>query len=211
MKHTNNNVARTTAVMDVDTEWEILDAYRSWLLDNISESEDAEGCRFFDGLLEEVRRDWKEVIDEWAEHDGGINYEPNGDGSYDVRVNCGVNLSPAEETEKEDEETELEEGSEHPHEHNESDTVLLDHHGECHRTHHRISSESDDEEELAWLAFIDASASVPRALPSTSQKIPSFESVPLAMRLMSLGSSVDREYDTSQHGRVVSATEDDLG
>ena len=115
MKHTNNDVARTTALMDVDTEWEILDAFRTWLLDSISESVDAEGCRLFDGLLDEVRRDWKELLDEWAEYYGGINYEPNEDGSYNVRVNCGMDISPAEEREERNGETEVEVGSEHPH------------------------------------------------------------------------------------------------
>lgn len=73
MKHTNNNVARTTAFVDVDTKWEYLDAYRSWLLDNTSEFGDAEGCKYFDGLLEEVGRDRKELFYEWTEHDEGAS------------------------------------------------------------------------------------------------------------------------------------------
>lgn len=70
VKFTNNDVARATEIMDVDTEVELLQEYSDWVAANANNAEfedDSERAAFFDRLRSEVMFDLREVRTEWQD------------------------------------------------------------------------------------------------------------------------------------------------
>lgn len=188
LKYTGGDVAQTTDIMDVDTEFDLLIEYHGWIHSNAHSSDvGSESRHFFEGLWKEVRRDKDDVIHEWEGFDGGIIYRRCEDETYTVdcwtpdfqsvgsrskdRVNIADNATDRSISPSYLSDSKI----------NNLTVVLPDH---LLTEHNPISSPTDEAEELAWLASLDASA---RDTASVPQRIARrVEPTPLALRLVSL-------------------------
>lgn len=61
MEYTGRNIVRTTEIMDVFTEVELIGDYFAWVLTNCNEAEDEESASFFGKLRKELLDDLREV------------------------------------------------------------------------------------------------------------------------------------------------------
>lgn len=86
LKWTNGDVARTTDIMDVDTEFDLLWEYKGWAEDHAHSAVDSESRKFFEGLGLEVGRDCHVVWREWRGLGGGVYFKRNEDGTYTVNT-----------------------------------------------------------------------------------------------------------------------------
>ena len=84
LEHTGGDVAKTTDIMDVDTEEWLLAEYCRWAGDTARSADDNESRKFFMGLRTEVFRDWGDVWDEWRDREDGIEIVRNEDGTYRI-------------------------------------------------------------------------------------------------------------------------------
>ena len=83
LKYTCGDVARTTTILDLSVEWDLLDMYHDWIASNVQEArieDDDIRAEFFEGLDEEVLRDWGEVREEYWEL--GIEEVRRADGTW---------------------------------------------------------------------------------------------------------------------------------
>ena len=68
--------------MDVDTEYDILSEYITWIEDSSDGTVDTESQKFLQDLLKEVAGDCFDMFFQWKDLEGGVLYRKNEDGSY---------------------------------------------------------------------------------------------------------------------------------
>lgn len=99
MKHTNNDVAETTRILDIDAELDLLEVYRSWvggqmynaMMQETGPDHVSEQSIFFAGLNEEIWRDLKEMVLEFQNLQ--IGWRQASEGQHQVVHENGPYLS----------------------------------------------------------------------------------------------------------------------
>lgn len=81
LAYTRTHLAKTTRLMDIDLEWDLLDTYTVWIAGNVGNASSREGREFFYGLEEEATPDFHITQQEWT-NDGALSFVKNDDGSY---------------------------------------------------------------------------------------------------------------------------------
>lgn len=61
LKYLDNDAAKTTAIMDLDTETDILDEYCQWIRDSFNSTLEPESRKFLRSLWREVDGDFNDV------------------------------------------------------------------------------------------------------------------------------------------------------
>lgn len=208
LKWTNGDVARTTDIMDIDTEFGLLSEYWCWAGDNAESAVNSESRQFFKGLHQELYRDCNFVFDEWGSLGGVIVYKLNKDGTYRAERLYLSDSSP-EDSSSEHRDNIPDNASNRsisppPSGDFNSNSIIstLPRHPVA--EHNRISSPKDEAEELAWLDSLDASPST----PTTTDLAQQFDGRPLAVRLMSLRSITATDKPT--HDEMEAGKGDDL-
>lgn len=82
LKYLDNDVARTTGVMDLGTELGILDEYRQWIADSFFSTVDSESQKFLHGLWRRVDGDFCDMLYQAKNLEGGVYLVRNEDGTY---------------------------------------------------------------------------------------------------------------------------------
>lgn len=175
---TGGNVAKTTSLMDIYTEENLLWEYYDWVKNNTKLANGTETEHFFRGLRKEVWKDWSDVEDEWLAS-GGIRFI--------IRIEDGSYQAFAEHSQ----------GQSDVCDDSASDTLGIssingqecssgDHQDEASHERHGVSSPADEAEELAWLASLDVSASETATTATPLRTAQLVKPTSLALRLISL-------------------------
>lgn len=184
---TGGDAAKTTGLMDTYTEEQLFWEYYDWVKTNTSLAVGTETEHFFVDLKKEVFTDWSDVEDDWWAA-GGITFIIKvDDGSYHA-----VHLP---ETSDDARDAEYSQAESHVYDDSGSDTSRVlsinrqeinsgDHQDETLLERHGVSSPTDEAEELAWLASLDASA--PHTVCTPQHIAQLVAPSPLALRLASL-------------------------
>lgn len=207
LEYTGGDVTRTTDIMDVDTEFELLYEYHGWIQSNVDSGDDAESRQFLEGLWKEVGKDKDDVFEEWEGFDGGIIYRRCEDGTYTVGCwtpGCQSDDSSAKNRDNISDSASNRSISPSHLSGSKTNNFAIDRPNHLLTEHNRISSPTDEAEEPGWLDSLDASASN----QTITNPAEPHDTTPLAFRLMSLRNTGTTE--EAEAVRKTSSEDDDL-
>lgn len=194
LKFLKGDKARTTDLMDIEMEKDLLEDYLEW---SGEEWQDARGSRakiFFHGLYDEVEADFFEVSSQWADL-GAYSFHEKDDGTYEVVSYDGDGAYCVYSNTIDDP----------PRPMTLAGVPIIGEEQPPEYKLHLISSPNDETKEVARLDGLDASLP-----PSVSSRAPSeHKSTPLALRLLSLRSSSANQITGKTEEKYIAFDNDD--
>lgn len=196
LKYFDNDAARTTAVMDLDTETDILFEYRYWIRNSFGSTVDPESRKFLRSLWREVDGHTNDVGHQWENVEGGVQVRKNEDGTYTAGTD--EELWPPRDAL----DHQSSDGTPKPSDHDtQSTTFTLSYHNSY---QNQTLSTNDEDDTRTWITTTSSSSS---SFSSSSNA----DTTPLAFRLISLLTNTTLLRSQGEEEDSNTSSEDDLG